>query len=70
MSRFTALATAALFSASMATAQDAGTDKPNILVIFGDDIGQTNLSTYSFGLMGYDTPNIDRIASEGAKFTD
>ncbi|MFV0280681.1 MAG: arylsulfatase [Rhodoblastus sp.] len=44
--------------------------KPNILVIFGDDIGQTNLSTYSFGLMGYRTPNIDRIANEGLKFTD
>ena len=35
--------------------------KPNILVIFGDDIGQTNLSAYSFGLMGYRTPNIDRL---------
>jgi arylsulfatase len=34
---------------------------PNILVIFGDDIGQTNLSAYSFGLMGYRTPNIDRL---------
>ena len=44
--------------------------KPNILVIFGDDIGQTNISAYSFGLMGYRTPNIDRIASEGMKFTD
>ncbi|MGX1099885.1 arylsulfatase [Amorphus sp. MBR-141] len=44
--------------------------RPNILVIFGDDIGQTNLSTYSFGLMGYRTPNIDRIAAEGLKFTD
>ena len=70
MHRLIALATAAVFSASMATAQDAETDKPNILVIFGDDIGQTNLSTYSFGLMGYTTPNIDRIAAEGAKFTD
>src|SRR5438034_1916932 len=39
--------------------------RPNILVIFGDDIGQTNLSAYSFGLMGYRTPNIDRIAREG-----
>ena len=39
--------------------------KPNILVIFGDDIGQTNISAYSFGLMGYRTPNIDRIANEG-----
>ncbi|TXL81537.1 arylsulfatase [Vineibacter terrae] len=44
--------------------------KPNILVIFGDDIGQTNLSAYSFGLMGYKTPNIDRIAREGMMFTD
>jgi arylsulfatase A-like enzyme len=42
--------------------------KPNILVIFGDDIGITNLSTYSQGLMGYETPNIDRIANEGLKF--
>ncbi|WP_420909613.1 arylsulfatase [Kaistia nematophila] len=54
-----------------AFAQDAATTAtPNILVIFGDDIGQTNLSTYSFGLMGYQTPNIDRIAKEGLKFTD
>jgi arylsulfatase len=44
--------------------------KPNILVIFGDDIGQTNISACSFGLMGYRTPNIDRIANEGMKFTD
>jgi arylsulfatase A-like enzyme len=44
--------------------------KPNILVIFGDDIGQTNISAYSFGLMGYKTPNIDRIAREGTMFTD
>ena len=44
--------------------------KPNILVIFGDDIGQANLSAYSFGVMGYRTPNIDRIAREGMMFTD
>jgi arylsulfatase A-like enzyme len=44
--------------------------KPNILVIFGDDIGQTNVSAYSFGLMGYRTPNIDRIGREGMMFTD
>jgi arylsulfatase len=44
--------------------------QPNILVIFGDDIGQTNISAYSFGLMGYRTPNIDRIAREGMMFTD
>jgi arylsulfatase A-like enzyme len=39
----------------------AKTDKPNILVIWGDDIGITNLSCYSSGLMGYRTPNIDRL---------
>lgn len=45
-------------------------DKPNILIIWGDDIGISNLSCYSSGLMGYRTPNIDRIADEGARFTD
>ncbi len=44
--------------------------KPNILVIFGDDIGQSNLSVYTHGLVGYQTPNIDRIAREGMMFTD
>ncbi len=44
--------------------------KPNILVIFGDDIGQTNISAYSFGVVGYHTPNIDRIAKDGMMFTD
>ncbi len=42
--------------------------KPNILVIFGDDVGITNISVYSDGLMGYETPNIDRIAREGIRF--
>jgi arylsulfatase len=46
------------------------TKKPNILVIWGDDIGISNLSCYSSGLMGYRTPNIDRIAHEGMRFTD
>ncbi len=45
-------------------------DKPNILVIWGDDIGQFNVSAYNMGMMGYKTPNIDRIAKEGAVFTD
>jgi arylsulfatase len=64
-----AAAVAALLSASAhAVAQAQG--KPNILVIFGDDIGQTNVSAYSMGLMGYRTPNIDRIAKEGMIFTD
>jgi arylsulfatase A-like enzyme len=44
--------------------------KPNILVIWGDDIGISNLSCYSHGLMGYQTPNIDRLAKEGMMFTD
>ena len=45
-------------------------DKPNIVVIWGDDIGESNISAYNFGLMGYQTPNIDRIAKEGMMFTD
>jgi len=40
--------------------------KPNILILWGDDIGQFNISAYNRGMMGYKTPNIDRIASEGA----
>jgi len=47
-----------------------GAAKPNILVIFGDDIGQANISIFTKGLMGYRTPNIDRIAEEGLLFTD
>jgi arylsulfatase A-like enzyme len=45
-------------------------DKPNILVIWGDDIGWSNISKYNHGIMGYQTPNIDRVANEGAMFTD
>ena len=45
-------------------------DKPNMLIIWGDDIGQSNISAYTMGMMGYRTPNIDRIASEGMIFTD
>jgi arylsulfatase A-like enzyme len=48
----------------------ADDSKPNILVIWGDDIGQFNISAYNQGMMGYQTPNIDRIAKEGALFTD
>src|SRR5271155_2583448 len=44
--------------------------KPNILVIFGDDIGQANISRYTHGVVGYMTPNIDRIGEEGMTFTD
>ncbi len=45
-------------------------DRPNIVVIWGDDIGQSNVSAYTRGLMGYQTPNIDRVAREGLIFTD
>lgn len=48
----------------------AKTSKPNILILWGDDIGQSNLSVFTKGLMGYQTPNIDRIANEGMLFTD
>src|SRR5512138_923997 len=44
--------------------------KPNIVIIWGDDIGQSNISAYSHGVMGYKTPNIDRVAREGLLFTD
>ncbi|UCG79797.1 MAG: sulfatase-like hydrolase/transferase, partial [Desulfobacterales bacterium] len=44
--------------------------KPNILVIWGDDVGRSNISAYTMGMMGYQTPNIDRIANEGIIFTD
>ncbi|NLE68418.1 MAG: arylsulfatase, partial [Lentisphaerae bacterium] len=61
----------ALVSARPARAADAPpAGKPNILVIFGDDIGQANISVFTKGLMGYRTPNIDRLASEGMLFTD
>jgi arylsulfatase A-like enzyme len=48
----------------------AQTGKPNILVVWGDDVGQSNISAYTHGLVGYKTPNIDRIANEGMTFTD
>lgn len=51
-------------------AKSPKTGKPNILVIWGDDIGTANLSCYTHGLMGYRTPNIDRLAKEGLMFTD
>ncbi len=63
----TAIAVAVMLAA-LGTA--AAQDKPNILVIWGDDIGQSNISAYTMGMMGYRTPNIDRIATEGMIFTD
>src|SRR4029077_10014724 len=57
-------------SGTAQTSTPSSGKKPNILVIFGDDVGQTNLSTYGFGVVGYNTPNIDRIAQEGVMMTD
>ena len=48
----------------------AAQDKPNIVVIWGDDVGQSNISAYTKGVMGYRTPNIDSIARDGMIFTD
>lgn len=61
--------TAALIALSASVLASAA-DKPNILVIWGDDVGQSNISAYTRGMMGYHTPNIDRIAEEGMLFTD
>jgi arylsulfatase len=58
------------FGATLPAYAQAPAKKPNILVIWGDDIGRDNISAYSMGIMGYRTPNIDRIAKEGAIFTD
>lgn len=59
-----------LLGTRRALAQAATTSRPNILVIWGDDIGWSNVSAYGQGVMGYRTPNIDRIGREGIKFTD
>ena len=56
--------------ADTAQAQSAATSKPNIVIIWGDDIGITDVSAYSHGVMGFQTPNIDRVAHEGVMFTD
>jgi arylsulfatase A-like enzyme len=64
------LAAAAVLLPLAAVAAQAQDDKPNILAIWGDDIGISNISAYTFGLVGYQTPNIDRIADEGIMFTD
>ena len=63
------VAALALTLASASWAQQPA-KKPNILIIWGDDIGQFNISAYNMGMMGYKTPNIDSIAKEGALFTD
>ncbi len=59
-----------IFIASLFNSATQAADKPNILVIWGDDVGQSNISAYTMGMMGYRTPNIDRIAREGIIFTD
>ena len=60
----------ALFALALLPALTFGQKKPNILVLWGDDIGQTNVSAYSMGITGYQTPNIDQIAKDGVIFTD
>jgi arylsulfatase len=58
-----------LLDATATSAQTASVGaKPNIVVIFGDDVGYWNISAYNQGMMGYKTPNIDRLAHEGALF--
>src|SRR5262249_1837653 len=62
---------ATLLAAFVTVAAQAADKKiPNILIIWGDDIGYWNISAYNQGMMGYKTPNIDRLAKEGALFTD
>lgn len=65
-----ALCLSAIAAPTMATAAETQTEKPNMLVIWNDDLGYWNTSAYNQGMMGYKTPNIDRIAKEGALFTD
>ncbi len=65
-----AVAAVAVSGGPLAAQDTATAAKPNILVIWGDDVGQSNISAYTRGLMGYETPNIDRIAKEGMMFTD
>ena len=60
----------ALISVLVMSSAAFAQDKPNMLIIWGDDIGQSNISAYTMGLMGYRTPNIDRVATEGMIFTD
>ena len=69
-SKLALTAAAAGLLLSFGATASAQTKQPNILVIFGDDVGYWNLSAYNHGAMGYRTPNIDRLAKEGALFTD
>ena len=65
-----AMVCSVLATSESASGQAPTAKKPNILVIWGDDIGTENISYYNRGMMGYQTPNIDRIAHEGVFFTD
>jgi arylsulfatase len=66
-----ALSTANSFAqATRPSPSASAAGKPNIIIIWGDDIGQSDVSAYSMGLMGFQTPNIDRVAHEGVMFTD
>ncbi|MGD8328364.1 MAG: arylsulfatase [Acidobacteriota bacterium] len=64
------MATVAVAASIATPTQAVPQDRPNILVVWGDDVGQSNISYYTRGMMGYRTPNIDRIANEGMAFTD
>jgi arylsulfatase A-like enzyme len=70
MKHFTAFLLACLTALALPAAAQTAAKKPNILVIWGDDVGQFNISAYNMGMMGYKTPNIDSIAKQGALFTD
>ena len=67
---FALIAVLALLVTITVAAAEAADNKPNIVIIWGDDIGQSNISAYSHGVMGYKTTNIDRVAREGMMFTD
>ncbi len=63
------LSTMCIAATTLASSMAVAEEQPNVLIIWGDDIGYGNISAYNNGIMGYDTPNIDRIANEGALFT-
>ncbi|MGI9522772.1 MAG: arylsulfatase [Hyphomicrobiaceae bacterium] len=70
MSKFAIATALAMVLATAPVISEAQSSKPNIVIIWGDDIGRTNISHWSRGMMGYSTPNIDRVAQEGMTFTD
>ncbi len=70
LTRFAVAAVAAVALLAWTAPPAGAQDRPNILVVWGDDVGQSNISAYTMGMVGYRTPNIDRIANEGMIFTD